>query len=92
MVIAFEEKDRAAIESKGMAVIEFKRILYRTEKSIEHAYEVLKENVDKFARVWNVFKEKLLEAVDSARLAFEQIKEVYHYPTSSRYRIARSQC
>ena len=37
MVISFEEKDRVAIEAKGITVIEFKRILYKTEKSIEHA-------------------------------------------------------
>lgn len=89
MVISFEEKDRAAIESKGITIIEFKRILYRTEKGIEHVWEVLRECADKIAMVWNVFKEKFLEAVDSVRLVFEQINEAYNYPTSRRYRIAK---
>lgn len=29
MVISFEEKDRAAIEARGMTVIEAKRVLYK---------------------------------------------------------------
>lgn len=89
MVICFEEKDRAMIEAREMTIIEFKRILYRTEKGIEYAWEVLKEFADRFTKAWNVFVEGFLEAVDGVNLVLEQIKEAYRYPTSRRYKIAK---
>lgn len=89
MVFYFEEKDRAVIEARGMTIIEFKRILYRTEKGFEYAYEVLKEFADRFTKAWNVFAERFLEVVDGVKLVLEQIKEAYHYPTSHRYKIAK---
>lgn len=33
MVISFKEQDRIIIEAYGMTIIEFKRILYRMEKT-----------------------------------------------------------
>ena len=84
MVISFEEKDRAAIEANGITIIEFKRILYKTEKGIEHAWEVLKEIADKAARAWNAFVEGFLEAVDGVKMAIEVVRDVYHYRTSFR--------
>ncbi|MDE7327959.1 MAG: hypothetical protein K2N63_17055 [Lachnospiraceae bacterium] len=59
MVISFEEKDRAAIEAKGITVIEFKRILYKTEKSIEHAWRVLEECGNAIVKAWNVLLKDL---------------------------------
>ena len=75
MVISFEEKDRAAIEARGMKVIEFKRILYETGKDIEHAWEVLKECVDKIAKACNAFIEGFLEVADSVKLVLERIND-----------------
>ena len=89
MVISFEEKDRKIIESKGISLIEFKRILYSIEKTIEKDFQVLKEIAEKVVKAWNVFVENLLESVDSVKLVFEQIKESYNYPTSRRYRIVK---
>ncbi len=89
MVISFEEKDRAVIESKGITIIEFKRGLYNLKKGIDETLKTLKDMNDKIQKVWNVCVEKLLEAVDSIRLVFEQISEAYHYQTSRRYRIVK---
>lgn len=89
MVISFEEKDRKIIESKGITIIEFKRILYNTEKTIEDVRQVLEEIADKIAKAWNVFVENFLGAVDSVKLMLDQIREAYHYPTSRRYRIVK---
>lgn len=45
MVLAFEEKDRAIIESKGMTIIEFKRSMYLYKISLytNKAYLALKK-------------------------------------------------
>ncbi len=89
MVISFEEKDRLAIESKGIMIIEFKWQLYNAEKTIKKVLKVLKEATDRVAGAWNALAEKILEAVDYVGLIFEQIREAYHYPTSHRYHIVK---
>lgn len=89
MIIAFDEKYREAIEAKGISIIEFKRRLYNTAKTIDDVWKILKEWVDKVTKAWNVFVEKFHEAVDSVKLVFEQIRDEYNYPTSNRYRIVK---
>lgn len=85
MVICFEEKDRAEIETKGITIIEFKRILYKTGKGIEYVWQVLKEATDKIASTLNALIEGFIEAVDSVKMALEVVKDAYHYQTSFRY-------
>lgn len=89
MIICFEEKDRAAIESKGITIIEFKRDLYKFESNIRNAWENLKECADKVIKGFNIMAERFLEMVESVKLVFEEICEIYGYPTSYRYRIAK---
>lgn len=89
VILCFEEKDRVGIEARGITIIEFKRQLYNAEKVIGDVRKLLREIVDKVARAWNVFAEKILEAIDTAELLFEQIREAYYYPTSRRYRIVK---
>lgn len=87
MVLAFTEEQKKEIEARGMMVIEFKRRLYKMVKGTADIWQILKEAADKITKAWNIFKERFLEAVDDAKLVFEQICEAYHYPTSRRYRI-----
>lgn len=89
MVIAFTEEQKKEIEARGMTVIEFKRRLYRIGKTINGAWQVLREAADKITKAWNIFVERFLEALDGVKLVFEKINEAYHYPTSRRYRIAK---
>lgn len=91
MVISFEEKDRAAIEAKGMTIIEYKRVLYRIRvfHRIRNQYHALSDGVRCVLKAWNSFKKRLFEAVDSLKLLCEQIREVYHYPTSFRYKAVK---
>lgn len=89
MVLAFTEEQKKEIEAKGITVIKFKRNLYETGKYIDNLWQILKEAADKITKAWNIFKERFLEAVDGAKLVFEQISEAYHYPTSHRYRIVK---
>lgn len=89
MVLAFTEERKKEIEAKGITVIEFKRRLHNMGKSIDDAWKILKEWTDKVARAWTVFVEKFLEAVDSVKLAIEQISEAYHYTASRRYYIVK---
>lgn len=93
MVLAFTEKQKKEIEARGMTVIEFKRRIRSIERSIgkciDDVWQILKEAVDIIIEAWNIFKEKIIEAVDDAKLVFEQICEAYHYPTSRRYRIVK---
>ena len=71
MVISFEEKDRAAIESRGITIIEFKRFLYKGVKTTIKALNSLME--------W------FLEAIDNVNLIVEQISDYTCRPTSFRY-------
>lgn len=89
MVLAFTEKQKKEIEARGTTVIEFKRNLYRMSKTVDEAWQILKEFADKITKAFIAFKEKFLEAVDGIRLAFEKISEARHYPTSHRYKIAK---
>lgn len=89
MVISFEEKDRAAIESTGMSIIEFKRIFYHRAKTACAVHVTLTDCVERIAETWDVFTMRFLEAVDSLKLVFEEIKECLHYPTSFRYKAVK---
>lgn len=85
MVISFEEKDRAAIEAKGMTIIEFKRYLYH----MRDTYQVLSNGARCVLKAWNSFRTWLYDAIDKIKLLMEQIREVYHYPTSFRYKAVK---
>lgn len=89
MVLAFTEEQKKEIEARGITVIEFKRRLYIMGKTVDDAWQVLKEFADKIVKAFIAFKEKFLEAVDGVRMAIEVIKDCYHYPTSRRYKIVK---
>ena len=58
MAISFEEKDRAAIEARGMTVIEAKRVLYKAVEVFQPIFNKLwdicrnmsKEQIEQFLR------------------------------------------
>lgn len=89
MVISFEEKDRAVIESKGITIIEFKRDLYKIKKGIEYAWEVLKEIGDRIKKAWNVVCDAFHEVMDSIELVGQVVREVHDCPTSFRYKVVK---
>ena len=57
--------------------------------SLNGNFTMQKRLLETVARAWNVFAEKILEAIDAVNLLFEQIREAYYYPTSRRYRIVK---
>lgn len=89
MVISFEEKDRAAIESKGITIIEFKRFLYKYAKTVVKTLEYLEEYAKCILKAWNAFKKWFLKAVDSVKLIVEQISDYTCHPTSFRYKVVK---
>ena len=89
MVLAFTEEQKKEIEARGMTVIEFKRWLRDTRKTIDDAWQALKEIVDNLKKTGDFLVEKFIEMGDDMKLVFEQIKEVHNYPTSRRYRIVK---
>lgn len=82
MVISFEEKDRAVIESNGRTIIEFKHFLHQ----IGNVYQKLVYGARCIIKAWKVFKSRFYKVVDNLKLLFEEIRELYHYPTSFRYK------
>ena len=74
MIYAFTETEKKQIESLGVMVVEFKRNL----KMIESMSKVV-------SQAWEKFK----KAIDDIRLAFEEIRENYDYPTSRRYKVVK---
>lgn len=86
MVISFEEKDRSLIESKGIMLIEFKRKMYNLGKTLK---DCVVELAEKILAAWNIFADAVLEAADSVRMVIETVKDVYHKPTSRRYKIVK---
>lgn len=92
MVISFEEKDRQAIESKGITIIEFKRRIYNANKELDKVWQSLKETSEKFAKALDSVIEQFLEVADKAKLMSEWICEAFNYPTSLRYRIVKIFC
>lgn len=92
MVYAFTEAEKKKIENYGMLVVEFKRNLKRAEnfgKAISKAWDSLVELAEKIGKAIGVLCEKFREAVDNVRLAFEEIRENYDYPTSRRYKVVK---
>ena len=92
MVYAFTETEKKQIENCGMLVVEFKRNLKREEnfgKAISKAWDSLMELAEKIGRVIGVLCEKFSEVADNVRLALEEIRENYDYPTSRRYKVVK---
>lgn len=89
MVISFEEKDRATIETQGITIIEFKRFLYKGVKHTIKALDSLMEYVQLIIKAWNKFKKWFLEAVDNVKLIVEQISDYTCRPTSFRYKAVK---
>lgn len=92
MVYAFTEAEKQQIESRGMLVVEFKRNLKRAEhfgKAISKAWNDLMELAEKISKAISVLCEKFSEVADNVRLAFEEIRENYDYPTSRRYKVVK---
>jgi len=85
MIISFEEKDREKIESKGITIIEFKQKMYKIEK-LKVALLAL---VDRILKTWKAVSETFLEILDRVAMAVEVVKDIYHYETSHRYKIAK---
>lgn len=94
MVISFKEQDRAIIEAYGMTIIDFKRILYRMEKWVRdnwtELYNLAKDLTEKIIKAWELFEDKLLEAIDDMKFLFERIRETYHCSVSLRYRFVKT--
>lgn len=72
MVIAFKESDRAAIEAKGLTVVELKRIVYRIADTVSCAWKVIEDFVYRVEKELEVFIAELIEMFDIIRLAYEQ--------------------
>ena len=92
MVCAFTEAEKKQIESCGMMVIEFKRNLKTIEsmsKAVSRAWEKLMKIAEAVGKVCYEVCKKFNEVVDDIRLAFEEIRENYDYPTSRRYKIVK---
>ena len=92
MIYAFTEAEKKQIESCGMMVIEFKRNLKMIEsmsKAVSQTWEKLMELAEVAGKVCYEVCKKFNEVVDDIRLAFEEIRENYDYPTSRRYKIVK---
>lgn len=92
MIYAFTEMEKKQIESRGMMVIEFKRNLKMIEsmsKAVSKAWEKLMKLAETVGKVCYEVCKKFNEVVDDIRLAFEEIRENYDYPTSRRYKVVK---
>lgn len=84
MVISFEEKDRAAIESTGMTIIEFKRILYKVNGCFEKIWEAAKKAaetiIDAFKKAFadpiKAVAKKIGEAIEDIANWYQNLPEV----------------
>lgn len=92
MIYAFTEAEKKQIESCGMMVIEFKRNLKTIEsmiKAASRAWEKLMELVEAVGKACYEVCKRFNEVVDDIRLAFEETRDSYDYPTSQRYKVVK---
>lgn len=96
MVLAFEEKDRYLIESRGLSIIEFKRCVIKLCDKVLSAIHEFGEIIFSVARSFEELIKNLSDFLrnlfDSAKLISEQVKEAYNYPTYQtmrRYRVVK---
>lgn len=89
MIICFEEKNRAAIEATGNSIIEYKRYIYNNQKNLHDVCKVIIDFSLKLKKVYKVFKEVLLEAVDILKMYVEVIKDTYEQQTTLRYKVVK---
>ena len=49
MILCYEENDRIAIETTGMRIVEFKRMIYKLSGIFEKVFETIRKVVDMIA-------------------------------------------
>lgn len=61
MVLAFTETEKQKIESAGISVIEFKRMVYELWKVIDKAIQAIKDFMERFIKAYKVIINTLHE-------------------------------
>lgn len=89
MIICFEEKDRAAIESTGNSIIEYKRYIHNMQKILHDACKVLDVFSLKFKKVYEIIKEAILEAADIIKMYIEVLRDIKKQNTTFRYKVVK---
>lgn len=89
MVISFEEKDRVAIESTGMMIIQYKQLLYKRAEYAAKGFVTLVDFSERITEAWERFTNRFCEAVEDVKLLIQKIFDHYHYPTSRGYKIVK---
>lgn len=91
MVISFEEKDRKAIESKGMTIIEFKRILYKVNDCVMELWKAAKKVVEMIMDAFSkAFVDPIKEIAEKLKKVIEDVSNWYQsLPETERHKIVK---
>lgn len=70
MVLCYEEKDRIAIESTGMRIIEHKRMMYKLYSMLQKISQMLSERLQK---IYQTIRKVVDMVVDTIKAGFRSI-------------------
>lgn len=87
MVLAFTEKQKNYIESRGISVIEFKRIAYKITDWAKNAVEAV---IELFRKIAEPLTDVLKEFSEKISSVLEDIKDWYfNLPETERHKIVK---
>lgn len=91
MVISFEEKDRAMIETTGMTIIEFKRNLYKAIDWVKKLWESAKKAAEAMIDAFNkAFADPIKELAEKLKESLKDISDWYEsLPETERHKIVK---
>ena len=73
MVLCYEEKDRIAIESTGMRIIEHKRMMYKLYSMLQKIFQTLS---DRLQKIYQTIRKVVDMVVDTVKEVFRSITDI----------------
>lgn len=90
MVLAFEEKDRYLIESRGLSIIEFKRCVIKLCDKVSSAIHDIGEIIFSVAEAIKKLSDFLYKIFDNIKFEIEVSMDANHLPISHRYKVVKN--
>lgn len=73
MILCYEEKDRLGIESLGMKIIEFKRMMYKVYSMLQKIFQTLS---DRLQKIYQTIRKVVDMVVDTVKEVFRSITDI----------------
>lgn len=90
MILAFEEKDRYLIESRGLSLIEFKRCVIKLCDKVSSAIHEFGEIIFSVSEEIKRLSDFLYKLFDNIKFEIEVAMDEHHLPIHHRYKVVKN--